>query len=40
VESNVIQLCNAQIANRVQLHLALGGSFDASSPVAGLADEE
>jgi len=40
VESSVIQLRNAQIASRIQLHLALGGSFDASSPVAGLADEE
>ncbi len=38
VEENVIQLRNEKIANRIQLHLALGGSFDASSPVAGLAD--
>ena len=37
VESNVIQLRNAQIANRIQLHLALGGSFDAASSVAELA---
>jgi outer membrane protein, multidrug efflux system len=37
VESNVIQLRNAQIANRIQLHLALGGSFDAAPPVAELA---
>ena len=28
VESNVIQLRSAQIANRIQLHLALGGSFE------------
>ncbi|MCG6870091.1 MAG: TolC family protein [Gammaproteobacteria bacterium] len=34
VESNVIQLRNAQIANRIQLHLALGGSFDAAPSVA------
>ena len=37
VESNVIQLRNAQIANRIQLHLALGGSFDVASSVAELA---
>ena len=37
IESNVIQLRNAQIANRIQLHLALGGSFEASPPVAELA---
>jgi outer membrane protein TolC len=37
VESNVIQLRNAQIANRIQLHLALGGSFDAAPAVAELA---
>ena len=36
VESNVIQLRNAQIANRIQLHLALGGSFDAVPSVAEL----
>jgi len=37
VESSVIQLRNAQIANRIQLHLALGGSFEASPPVAELS---
>jgi multidrug efflux system outer membrane protein len=40
VESNVIQLRNAQIANRIQLHLALGGSFDTVPSVAGLAGAE
>jgi len=40
VESNVIQLRNAQIANRIQLHLALGGSFDTAPSVAELADGE
>ena len=40
VESNVIQLRNAQIANRIQLHLALGGSFDTLPPVAELAGGE
>jgi len=38
VESNVIQLRNAQVANRIQLHLALGGSFDTAPSVAELAD--
>lgn len=38
VEEHVIQLRNAQIANRIQLHLALGGSFDTVPSVAGLAD--
>jgi NodT family efflux transporter outer membrane factor (OMF) lipoprotein len=38
VEEHVIQLRNAQIANRIQLHLALGGGFDAAPSVAGLAD--
>jgi multidrug efflux system outer membrane protein len=37
VEERVIQLRNAQIINRIQLHLALGGGFDASSPMAELA---
>lgn len=37
VEKRVIQLRNARIINRIQLHLALGGSFDAVPPVAGLA---
>ena len=34
VESNVIQLHDAQIANRIQLHLALGGNFDTAPAVA------
>jgi NodT family efflux transporter outer membrane factor (OMF) lipoprotein len=38
VEEHVIQLRNAQIANRIQLHLALGGSFDAAPAVAERAD--
>jgi hypothetical protein len=29
---NVIALCNAQLANRINLHLALGGSFDSTPP--------
>ncbi len=33
-EERVIELRNAQIANRIQLHLALGGSFGAAIPVA------
>jgi outer membrane protein TolC len=40
VEEHVIQLRNAQIANRIQLHLALGGSFDAAPSVPELADGE
>jgi outer membrane protein, multidrug efflux system len=28
-QSELIKLHNAQLANRIQLHLALGGSFDA-----------
>jgi multidrug efflux system outer membrane protein len=34
-EASVIQLRNAQGANRIRLHLALGGSFDAK-PAATL----
>jgi outer membrane protein, multidrug efflux system len=34
VEENVIKLRNAKVTNRIQLHLALGGGFDASPPVA------
>ena len=30
----VIQLRNAQLANRIELHLALGGSFDAEPATA------
>jgi len=37
MEQRVIQLRNAQIANRIQLHLALGGSFDATPAVPELA---
>jgi multidrug efflux system outer membrane protein len=37
VEEHVIQLRNARITNRIQLHLALGGGFDASPPGAELA---
>jgi NodT family efflux transporter outer membrane factor (OMF) lipoprotein len=40
VEEHVIQLRNAQIANRIQLHLALGGSFDAAPSVAEQAGGE
>jgi hypothetical protein len=29
-QSNVIKLRSAQLANRIALHLALGGSFDLS----------
>lgn len=36
-EQRVIKLRNARIANRIQLHLALGGSFDASPSVAELS---
>ena len=38
VEESVIQLRNAQIINRIQLHLALGGSFDMEPQVAGVPD--
>jgi hypothetical protein len=31
----VVQLEGAQLANRISLHLALGGSFDAAPAVAG-----
>jgi len=34
-ESDLIQLRYAQLANRIDLHLALGGSFDAAPVVAG-----
>ena len=30
-QSDLIRLRNAQLANRINLHLALGGSFDSSS---------
>ena len=31
---NVISLSNAQLANRINLHLAIGGSFDAAAATA------
>ena len=31
-QGNVIALSNAQLANRINLHLALGGSFDSTPP--------
>jgi outer membrane protein TolC len=34
VESDVIKLRNARLANRIHLHLALGGSFEASPAIA------
>ena len=33
-EANVIKLRNAQLANRINLHLALGGSFESAPAVA------
>ncbi len=33
-QASVIQLRNARLANRINLHLALGGSFDAAPAVA------
>jgi multidrug efflux system outer membrane protein len=33
VESDVIKVQNARIANRINLHLALGGSFDAAPAI-------
>ncbi len=38
VEANVIKLRNARIANRIRLHLALGGSFDAAPAVPAQAN--
>jgi outer membrane protein TolC len=37
VHESVIKLRNQQIANRIRLHLALGGSFDAAPSVPGMA---
>ena len=37
VEEKVIKLRNAKVTNRIQLHLALGGSFDTSASVAETA---
>jgi multidrug efflux system outer membrane protein len=36
VESDVIKVQNSQIANRINLHLALGGSFEAAPAIAGI----
>jgi multidrug efflux system outer membrane protein len=33
VESDVIKVQNARFANRINLHLALGGSFDTAPAV-------
>jgi hypothetical protein len=33
VESDVIRVRNARLANRINLHLALGGSFEATRAV-------
>jgi len=38
-QATVIQLRNARLANRITLHLALGGSFDAA-PATQMADTE
>ncbi|MBN9690210.1 MAG: TolC family protein [Verrucomicrobia bacterium] len=35
-QQNVIQLRNAQLANHINLHLALGGSFESAPAVAGV----
>jgi len=35
-QSDLIKARNAQLANRIDLHLALGGGFDASSATASL----
>jgi outer membrane protein TolC len=40
LQENVIKLRSEQIANRIRLHLALGGSFDAVPSVAVLAGGE
>jgi hypothetical protein len=31
-QGNLITLSNAQLANRINLHLALGGNFDSTPP--------
>jgi outer membrane protein, multidrug efflux system len=36
-QSELIKLLNTQLANRINLHLALGGSFDSSPPGAPTA---
>jgi outer membrane protein, multidrug efflux system len=33
-QTDLIKLRNTQLANRINLHLALGGSFDGSAPGA------
>lgn len=33
-QANLIKLRNTQLANRINLHLALGGSFDSSPATA------
>jgi multidrug efflux system outer membrane protein len=33
-QADLIKLRNSQLANRINLHLALGGSFDSSPAVA------
>jgi outer membrane protein, multidrug efflux system len=38
MHESVIKLRNEQVANRIRLHLALGGSFDTTPSVAVLAD--
>ena len=38
-QADVVKLRNAQLANRIQLHLALGGSFDAQ-PVTDTSGAE
>jgi outer membrane protein TolC len=37
MHESVIKLRNQQVANRIRLHLALGGSFDTTPSVAVLA---
>jgi multidrug efflux system outer membrane protein len=40
VEESVIKLRNAQLVSRIQLHLAIGGSFDTAPSVPELASEK
>jgi outer membrane protein, multidrug efflux system len=37
-QRQLVELRNAQLANRIQLHLALGGGFDAE-PTAKVAEQ-
>ena len=39
-QSDLIRLRNAQLANRINLHLAVGGSFDSSPPGATTAPKQ